>query len=689
MKNAHMVHEKMAHGKRIRIWIILPFFLLSFVISPMAGFAQSPSPRRWTHTSQADFMAGERQDLDARGLDALGTPYGYDADPRGAIRLRSRPGPFTKHPDNPIFDVGEGDAWDNAVVSEAKVIFDGEAYHLWYAARQRLETPTGSQKSPMLVGYAASPDGLDWTRYPDNPIMLPGPPGSPEANFVYPPYVLFDGDQFRMWYSAHDFEEWSINYAASTDGVTWDRHFGNPLMRAAHDGRWDENFISEPSVLWDGQRFEMWYNGGSERTSTLRVGYAWSDDGLAWHKWEPDEWVVDVGPAGAWDDFSVARVHVLYDGERYQMFYEGHDGNAHMSWRVGYAWSEDGVTWHKDPDNPIVDMGAPGEFDEGTVAEPYVIFDGETYRLYYSAYDGDKYRIGLATARPVYEPEGVLVSAAVDGERLTYWGELAWTCRLPEGTDVRLKVATSDDGKTWSDWQVAAGGSADGDNSTSLLGLDLSPLRYLRYRATLTTTDPAHSPTLEKVTVTEAAGDFTLDVEPAALTLPLGEAGSYSARLSPRYGFDEAVSLAVTGLPEGVVAYVGDEALALPAEVSLSVSAGVASPAGTHPLTVEAVAANGITHTVGVSLVLLAPTPTPTPEPTPTPTVTPTPQPTATPAPTPTATPVPSPLASGSPLVVAGAAGLAVLALAAGSLLVRRAGRSRDSKSPPDDPTPS
>ena len=630
-------------------------------------------------------MAGRRHNLDARGLDALGTPLGYDADPRGAIRLRSRPGPFAKHPDNPIFDVGEDKAWDNAVVSEAKVIFDGRKYHLWYAARQRLETPTGPQKSPMFVGYAVSPDGLRWTRHPDNPIMAPGPLGSPEANFVYPPYVLFDGEQFRMWYSAHDFEEWSINYASSADGVTWERYPGNPLMRAAHDGRWDENFISEPSVMWNGQRFEMWYNGGSERTSTLRVGYAWSEDGLAWHKPEPDEWMVDVGPLGAWDDFSVARVHVLYDGERYQMFYEGHDGNAHMSWRVGYAWSEDGMTWHKDPSNPIVDMGPSGEFDDSTVSEPYVIFDGETYRLYYSAYDGGKYRIGLATARPIYESEGVLISAPVDGEGRTYWGELAWTCRLPEGTDVRLEVATSDGGEVWSDWLVAAEGSADGENRASLLGLDLPPSRYFRYRATLATADPARSPVLEEVTVTEAAGDFALEVEPTTLALPLGEEGSYSVGLSPRYGFDGAVSLAVTGLPDGVVADVGEDAVALPAEIWLSLSSEAASLTGTHPLTVEAVAASGITHAVGVSLVLLAPTPTPTR--TATPTVRPTPQPTATlvPTPLPTSTPVPSPSASGSPLVVAGVAGLA-LVLALVGFLVRRAGRSRDSKSPDRHP---
>jgi hypothetical protein len=665
----------MSHRKRIRAGITLILSVLALSTPTLGGAAQSPQPRVWTHTSQADFMAAGRQNLDVRGLDALGTPLGYDADPQGAVRLRSRPGPFAKHPDNPIFDVGKGDAWDNAVVSEAKVVFDGQTYHLWYAARQRLETPTGTQRSPMLAGYATSGDGLRWTRHPDNPVMSPGPPGAPDANHVYPPYVLYDGEGYRMWYSAHDFEEWSINYAVSEDGATWERHPANPLMRAAHDGRWDGNFISEPSVLWNGQRLEMWYNGGSERTGTLRVGYAWSDDGLLWHKWAPDDWVLDVGLLGAWDDFSVARVHVIYDGERYQMFYEGHDA---ASWRLGYARSDDGVTWHKDPANPILDLGPEGAFDSVNAAEPYVIFDGQTYRLYYSGYDGDKYRIGLAEAPPVYEPEGVLVSPAVDGGAPVYWGRLAWTCDLDEGTDIRLEVSVSDDGQRWIDWQPVAEGSVDGENVAALPALDLLAARYLRYRATLTTRDAARSPVLEEVRVVEAAGDFTLEVRPETLSLVAGQSGEFTLALSPRYGFDGVVSLSVTGLPDGVTLSGAQDAVALPAEVGLSLSSDLSVAAGTHPLAVAARAGEALTKTTSVNLVVLAPTPTATPSPTPTPLPTPSPTavpPTATPLPTPTPAPSGSPV-SGSTVLVTGGVILAAGLVLVGFFVGRRSRRS-------------
>ena len=81
--------------------------------------ADSPT---WVHTTQADWMAGQRDHLDVRSLDALGTPYGFDDDPQGSIRLRSQPGPWTTHPQSPVIEPGTEGEWDDAVISEAKVI---------------------------------------------------------------------------------------------------------------------------------------------------------------------------------------------------------------------------------------------------------------------------------------------------------------------------------------------------------------------------------------------------------------------------------------------------------------------------------------------------------------------------------------------------------------------------------------
>jgi len=481
-----------------RIFAALWILLVTFPVV-------ADSPRTWTHTTQADFMAAGRQGVDVRALDGLGTPYGYDADPRGSVRLQSRPGPWTKHPENPVLDVGPPGAWDDAVVDEAKVVFDGETYHLWYTGRQKSVEP--GAKPPMRVGYATSSDGIHWKKCPQNPVLNIGPIGSYDSLGIHPPFVLFDGQTFRMWYSAWKADAqgsalWSINYAASPDGIAWTKDAANPLMVEERSSRWDATYISEPSVLWNGVFFEMWYNGGSERTAAggheLRIGYASSIDGLRWRRRSEDAWVLDVGQPEAWDDFSVARAHVIYDGLRYQMWYEGHDGD---NFRIGQAVSSDGLHWTKDGANPVLDLGPPGSWDSIHAIEPYVLFDGQLYRMWYSGYDGQHFRIGLATAPPIYTRQGTLVSAPMDSGRPTVWRSLSWKARLPEGTDITLAVATSDDGRTWSRWNTVAS-SSEGDNAVPL---EMPPARYVRYQATLTTADPAHSPVLEEITVSEEA----------------------------------------------------------------------------------------------------------------------------------------------------------------------------------------
>jgi hypothetical protein len=130
------------------------------------------------------------------------------------------------------------------------------------------------------------------------------------------------------------------------------------------------------------------------------------------------------------------------------------------------------------------------------VAEPYVLFDGQLYRLWYSGYDGDEYRIGLATAPPVYSARGVFTSTIVDAGATVSWSALQWTARVPEGTGLELAVRASPDGQAWSEWAVIHQSGVDGDNAASLT---VPPARFFQYQVILTTDDPARSPVLEEV----------------------------------------------------------------------------------------------------------------------------------------------------------------------------------------------
>ncbi|MBN1642006.1 MAG: serine hydrolase [Anaerolineae bacterium] len=657
----------MASLRRILCLTLALLVLTGARTSPLAG-AQEPLPATWTHTTQADWMAGSRDHLDVRGLDALGTPFGLDRDPRGAIRLRSQPGAWDKHPASPVIVPGAEGAWDDAVISEAKVVYDGAQFHMWYAGRKR--GPPGL-KMPMDIGYAISQDGLRWTKPQPGAVLVRGPLGGYDENMITAPAVLYDGERFHMWYGAVDFGgDWSINYATSTDGVRWLKSDANPLLVETHDARWDADYVSEPSVLYNGTGFEMWYNGASvaDDTKETVIGHATSPDGVDWTRSSADRPAFDVGADGAWDDYAVARAHVLYDGEQYKLWYEGHSGGT---WRIGYATSTDGIEWARDPRNPIVDLGPEGAWDSQVASEPFVLYDGQTYRLYHSGYDGDQYRVGMVTAPAVYAPQGVYVSAPISSETPIEWGTLTVDAAVHAPTALRVQVATSHDGETWDPWTLAASDLISGVNHIDLTSLGLPQTRYLRYQIVLSTADPAVSPLVREVMIAEATPDFAVAISPPALSLFPGERGIISVSLSALRGYAGPVTLEIDSpAPDLDTAWPANPVIP-PASIQVTVGVRAGAQAGEIPVQISA-RGGELVHHASLTVSVAAPAATPTAAPTPTSVPTPTP-PISPPPPAPTDA---APLRLGVGLI-AGSIGVALVWTVALIALRPRKGATR------------
>ena len=150
-------------------------------------------------------------------------------------------------------------------ISHPAALSGEDGFHLWYTLG------VGTRRA---IGYAASADGMYWEDFPDNPVLLDGRGSTWDGTFVSQPTVLHDGRQFRMWYTGHDGERTRIGYATSTDGIDWKKHAGNPALSEGESGAWDGTRVSDPTVLYDGRRYRMWYSG-NDGTQT-RIGYAFS-----------------------------------------------------------------------------------------------------------------------------------------------------------------------------------------------------------------------------------------------------------------------------------------------------------------------------------------------------------------------------------------------------------------------------
>lgn len=63
---------------------------------------------------------------------------------------------------------------------------------------------------------------------------------------------------------------------------------------------------------------------------------------------------------------------------------------------IGHATSPDGLTWTKDPSNPVLTAGSAGNWDNPRVDCPTVIFDGDTFHMWYAGGDLFQWKIGYA-----------------------------------------------------------------------------------------------------------------------------------------------------------------------------------------------------------------------------------------------------------------------------------------------------
>ena len=235
---------------------------------------------------------------------------------------------WTKHDSNPVLDVGAPGSWEDEQVLPGAVVFNGTTYRMWYF---------GYDGTFYRSGYATSPDGFTWTKSGANPVMDLGSAGAWDDTWAGITSVISDGDTLHAWYLGNDGSTQQTGYATSTDGVTWDKYAGNPVIGPGVSGSWDDAFISGETVLFDGSTYEMWYEGNDGNTS--RIGYATSTDRINWTKSEENP-VLNIGPSGSWDAQDIFIPSMFFDGVSYHMWYDGRVSDFD---HVGYAISHPGI----------------------------------------------------------------------------------------------------------------------------------------------------------------------------------------------------------------------------------------------------------------------------------------------------------------------------------------------------------
>jgi predicted GH43/DUF377 family glycosyl hydrolase len=236
-------------------------------------------------------------------------------------------------------------------------------------------------------GLATSSDGLSWARYSGNPVLARADAGFDSVEMLCPS-VVYDGTTTYLFYTGGDGTVERIGLATSTDGTTFTRQ--GVVLPPAGGTAWDSKQTRCPSVLKEGSSWKMYYMGYTG-TAWDGVGLATSSDGFSWTRYSGNPVLVS---SQNWDRLQTAMPDVIKVGKTWYMIYTAF-GNGSTSWQLGMATSLDGVSWTKVVINPVFPALA-GTFYFNQMAGTSLVLDGDRAWLYYSGHDGTRWSIGAA-----------------------------------------------------------------------------------------------------------------------------------------------------------------------------------------------------------------------------------------------------------------------------------------------------
>lgn len=193
----------------------------------------------------------------------------------------------------------------------------------------------------------------------------------------------------------------SIGHATSDDGESFSKYgSGGPIMAATHN---EPFLIGDPFVKYLNGSFHMWYIFGSawkrpapdaEAERFYSIAHAESVDGINWAR-DGQKIIEDRLP-----NECQALPTVFRRNDQYHMYFcyrSAYDfrQNKSNSYRLGYAFSDDLIKWHRDDSISGIDV-TENSWDADMMCYPNTFECNGSIYLLYNGNEFGKYGFGLA-----------------------------------------------------------------------------------------------------------------------------------------------------------------------------------------------------------------------------------------------------------------------------------------------------
>ncbi len=252
---------------------------------------------------------------------------------------------------DPVFTAKAGQ-WDAKIRERGWILKEESTWKLWYTGYD-----PGQQPAAMSLGLATSPDGITWTRSPENPVI--------SSFWVEDVMVVKHRAEYFMFAEAAQDQSQLLK---SADGIHWDP-MGTLDVRLKDGRPIPAGPIGTPAAFFEDGVWSLFY----ERRDA-GIWLARSTDMNTWTNVSDDPLLLP-GPE-EFDSLMIAMNQVIRVGDTYIAVLHGTSTlEKPRQWCTYLATSRDLIHWTKDvrgPLRPVSENKSSGQ----------LVHDGQQWRLY-------------------------------------------------------------------------------------------------------------------------------------------------------------------------------------------------------------------------------------------------------------------------------------------------------------------
>lgn len=233
--------------------------------------------------------------------------------------------------------------WDNHLEANA-VILDGDQVTMFYCGYEEEAEVAGTIVAEGQIGLATTSDNIKFTRSSSDPILGLGETNTKDANALFSPTILKEGNTYYMLYVGYCIENCSPAFigilgATSPDGVNWTK-LPNPVLAGTDKNLSWAEVIKEPDLVKgpDGL-FYLFISGDHS------IGVARSENILGPYEVYPEP---IIQPTLSWEGSDVIAPSVIIENNKVRIWYMGVQVNGSgADFSIGYAESDFPMAWPK------------------------------------------------------------------------------------------------------------------------------------------------------------------------------------------------------------------------------------------------------------------------------------------------------------------------------------------------------